>query len=54
MLPPYKRPPALLIGNYFYYKINKLKITLIVVGKDLKLYRKYVEDPIGEIYNFNI
>ena len=51
---PYRRLLIPLAGNCFYYKINRLRIALIIVDKDQKPHRNYVEDPIGEIYNFII
>ena len=42
------------MGNYFYYKISRFKIILTVVGKGQKSHRNYIEDPIGETYNFII
>jgi len=50
----YKRSPILLVGNYFYYEMGKLKIALIMASKSQKLHRNYIENPMGEIYNFII
>jgi len=32
--PLYRRSPALLAGNYFYYKIGRPKMALIIIGKN--------------------
>jgi len=50
----YRRLPELLVNNYFYYKIGRFKIVLIVAGKGQKLYKNYVENSIGKTYNFTI
>jgi len=54
VLLPHRRSPTPLVGNYFYYKMGKLKMALIIAGKGKKLHRNYVEDPIGETHNFII
>jgi len=52
--PLYRRSPVPVVGNYPYCKIGKLRIAPAIVGKGQKLYRNYVEDPIGETYNLII
>ena len=51
MPPLYKRSPALLAGNHFYYEMGRPKIVLMVASKGQKLYKNYMEDPMGETYN---
>jgi len=51
VLPPHRRLLVLLIGNYPYYKMGRLKIVLIVLGKGQKPHRNYMENFIREIYN---
>ena len=38
-------------GDYFYYKMGRLKIVLMVVSKGQKLHKNYKKDPIGETHN---
>jgi len=41
-------------GNHPHRKMGRLRMALAMAGKGQKLHRNYVEDPMGETYNFII
>ena len=50
----HRRLLAPLAGNHLHCEMGRPKMAPMVVNKGQKLYKNYVEDPIGETYNFII